>query len=462
MLTPAARLARIEPPDQPLPVFRRLRTIVDNPIKAWPRVLYRDRIYRSRLLGRDIIYVMAPDLIRTVLLDDADSFEKGEVARRALGPALGDAILIADGSRWRWQRRAVAALFRQERIRDFLPDMIAAAERTRDRWQAMPPGAEIDVAHEMTQTTFDIILSTMLPGRGSIDPDLMERSVTSYLESTSWVIALAMVGAPRWTPFPGVYRRRRNRQRLHTMLESLILEAERTPGHGHDLLAHLKNATDPETGRSMDPIDVRNNLLTFITAGHETTALALTWTFYLLSLHPEIEQRVKGEVAAVTGGGPVRPEHIEALGFTNQVIQEAMRLYPPVALIVRAARNDVVLDGEPIRAGSTVYIPVYAVHRHEKLWSDPDRFDPSRFEPEAAKARDRCSYLPFGAGPRICVGQGFAQMEAAAVLATLLRSFRLELRPGYIPEPRLRVTLRPGAGMPMRITGSSARDNPLS
>jgi len=183
----------------------------------------------------------------------------------------------------------------------------------------------------------------------------------------------------------------------------------------------------------------------------------LTWTFYLLSLHPEIEQRVKGEIAAVTGGGPVRPEHIEALGFTNQVIQEAMRL-----LIVRAARNDVVLDGEPIRAGSTVYIPVYAVHRHEKLWSDPDRFDPRRFEPEAAKARDRCSYLPFGAGPRICVGQGFAQMEAAAVLATLLRSFRLELRPGYIPEPRLRVTLRPAAGMPMRITGSSARDNPLS
>ena len=405
---------------------------------------------------------MAPDLIRTVLLDDADSFEKGEVARRALGPALGDAILIADGSRWRWQRRAVAALFRQERIRDFLPDMIAAAERTRDRWQAMPPAAEIDVAHEMTQTTFDIILRTMLPGRGSIDPDLMERSVTSYLESTSWVIALAMVGAPRWTPFPGVYRRHRNRKRLHAMLESLILEATRAPGHGNDLLTHLMTATDPETGRSMDPIDVRNNLLTFITAGHETTALALTWTFYLLSLHPEIEQRVKGEIAAVTGGGPVRPEHIEALGFTNQVIQEAMRLYPPAALIVRAARRDVVLDGEQIRAGSTVYIPVYAVHRHEKLWSDPDRFDPSRFEPEAAKARDRCSYLPFGAGPRICVGQGFAQMEAAAVLATLLRSFQLELRPGYTPEPRLRVTLRPAAGMPMRITGSARESRQVS
>jgi len=154
----------------------------------------------------------------------------------------------------------------------------------------------------------------------------------------------------------------------------------------------------------------------------------------------------------VTGGGPVRPDHIEALVYTNQAIQEAMRLYPPAALIVHAARTDVVLDGQPIRAGSTVYIPVYAVHRHEKLWSEPDRFDPSRFDPEAARARDRFSYLPFGAGPRICVGQGFAQMEATAILASLLQRFQLALRSGYTPEPRLRVTLRPARGMPMRIT----------
>jgi cytochrome P450 len=171
-----------------------------------------------------------------------------------------------------------------------------------------------------------------------------------------------------------------------------------------------------------------------------------------MSLYPEVAQRVTAEIAAVTGGGAVRPEHIEALAFTTQVIQEAMRLYPPAALIVREARRDVVLDGEQVRAGSTVYIPVYAVHRHETLWSEPDRFDPSRFAPEAAKARDRFSYLPFGAGPRICVGQGFALLEAVTVLATLLPSFQLQLRPGYAPEPRLRVTLRPAAGMPMRIT----------
>ena len=185
--------------------------------------------------------------------------------------------------------------------------MIAAAERTRNRWQAMPPGAEIDVAREMMRTTFDIILRTMLPGRGRIDTELMERSVTSGLESTSWIVALALVRAPSWVPYPGVYRTRRNRKRLHSILESLIIEARQTPGNGDDLLSHLTTATDPETGRSMNTIDIRNNLMTFITAGHETTALALTWTFYLLSLYPELEERVRGELAAVTGGGSSEP-----------------------------------------------------------------------------------------------------------------------------------------------------------
>lgn len=448
---PFPRPARIDPPEQPLPVLQLLQTVVANPIKAWPRAVYRDRLYRSRVLGRDTIYVMAPDLIRTVLLDEADHFEKGEIARRTLGPGLGDSILVADGPRWRWQRRAVAALFRPERIREFLPEMIAAAEVTRDRWQSLPPGAEIDVAHEMMRTTFDIILRAMLPGRGSIDTESMERCVTSGLGSTSWIVALAMARAPRWVPYPGIYRARRDREHLHSILDALILEARKAPGNGDDLLSYLMNATDPETGKSMSAVDVRNNLMTFITAGHETTALALTWTFYLLGLHPEIEARVNEEIATVTGGDPVRPSQVDALVYTNQVVQESMRLYPPAALIVRAALRDVMLDDEKVGAGTTVYVPVYAIHRHEALWSEPDRFDPSRFDSEATKAIDRFSYLPFGAGPRTCIGQSFAQLEATAVVATLLRSFQLKLRPGYAPEPRLRVTLRPAKGMPMRL-----------
>jgi cytochrome P450 len=152
------------------------------------------------------VYVMAPDLIRTVLLDEAGNFEKGDIPRRALGPALGESILIAETARWRWQRRAVAGLFRQERIAHFLPRMTAAAERTRDRWHAFPSSAEIDISREMMRTTFEIIVNTMLPRERRLELDLIERSITNYLDSTSWVIALAMLRAPRWVPYPGVYR----------------------------------------------------------------------------------------------------------------------------------------------------------------------------------------------------------------------------------------------------------------
>ena len=455
MLTASPRLAAIDPPEEPLPVWRCLRTMVDNPLKAWPAAFYREPLYRSRILGHPTVYVMAPDLVRAVLLDESDSFEKGEVARRALGSALGDAILLADGPRWLWQRRAVAPIFRPERTRDFLPAMIAAAERTRDRWRALPPGSEIDLAQEMAHTTFDIILSSMLPGPGSIDAEVMRRCMSRYLEPISWVMALAMIGAPRWLPYPGMFRARRARDNLHRMLEALIAETSQAPESASNLLSLLVHASDPQTGKPMNAVDVRNNLLTFISAGHETTALALTWTFYLLSLHPEAEWRAKREIAAVTHGGRLLPEHIEALTYTSQVIQEAMRLYPPAAAIVRATRRDVEIGSERIGAGTTVYVPVYAIHRHEALWQEPGRFDPARFEPEAAKARDRYAYLPFGAGPRVCIGQNFAQREAIAILATLLSAFQLRLRPGHHPEPRLRVTLRPAGGMPMRIIASS-------
>jgi cytochrome P450 len=455
MLTASPRLAAIDPPEEPLPLLRQLRTMVDNPLKAWPAALYRKPLYRSRILGHPTIYVMAPDLVRAVLLDESDSFEKGEVARRALGSALGDSILLADGPRWLWQRRAVAPIFRPERIRHFLPAMIAAAERTRDRWRALPPGSEIDVAKEMALTTFDIIVSSMLSGPGSIDAELLQRSMGGYIEPISWVMALATVGAPRWLPYPGIFRARRARENLHRMLEALIAETREAPDNAGNLLWLLVHASDPQTGKSMNAVDVRNNLLTFITAGHETTALALTWTFYLLSLHPEAEWRAKQEIAALTRGGRLLPEHVDALAYTSQVIQEAMRLYPPAAAVVRAARRDVQIGNEHVSAGTTVYVPVYAIHRHEALWQEPNRFEPARFEPEAAKARDRYAYLPFGAGPRVCIGQSFAQREAIAILATLLSAFQLRLRPGHHPEPRLRVTLRPAGGMPMRVIASS-------
>jgi cytochrome P450 len=260
-----------------------------------------------------------------------------------------------------------------------------------------------------------------------------------------------MLGAPRWVPYPGVQKVRRAVNDLYRMADSLIAETKDNPANDDDLRSLLTNATDPETGKRMNDRDFRNNILTFIMAGYETTAEALTWTFYLLSLFPEVEQRVRSEIASVTQGCTLCAEHIEALSYTMQVIQEALRLYPPVPNIPRAARQHMRLGNEEIQARTPVYIPVYAVHRHEAYWCRPDEFDPSRFERGAIKARDRFTYLPFGAGPRVCIGQFFAQLAGPAVLATLLDSFQLELRSGYIPEPRLQVTLRPAGGMPMRL-----------
>jgi cytochrome P450 len=449
---PRPVLARITPPEKPLGPWRLFRTIVRNPLEAWPEAIYREPLYVSEFLGNTSLFVMAPNLIRQVMVDEADAFEKSEVLRRALSPALGDAILTADGARWRWQRRAAAPIFRAERIRSFVPAMIGAAERTRDALAA-DPGTEVDIAQTMMRTTFEIIVETMLSGSGAIDAARVERGITDYLESTSWVFGLTLLRAPAWMPYPGKSKAERAKMYLRDALLRLAAEGRRTGTEGrNDLMSLLLAARDPETGQAMDDRDVADNLLTFVTAGHETTALALTWAFYLLAHHPESEARVAAEVEAVTGGGPLAADHVDSLAYTRQVVLEAMRLYPPVPVVVRAALRDVDLGGTPVRAGTPITVPIYAVHRHADLWDEPERFDPGRFAPEAAKARDRYAYLPFAAGPRICIGMGFALSEAVAILAVLVRSLRFSLRPGYLPVLKQRITLRPADGMPMRVS----------
>ena len=368
---------------------------------------------------------------------------------RSLEPALGQGLLTADGERWRWQRRAAAPTFRHERLLGFVPAMIAAAEARRDAWLARG-GGTIDVAHEMMQTTFAIIVDTMLSGRSGIDAHRVESALTDYLESTSWTVALAMLRAPGWLPYPGQRRAERARDYLRAEVLRAVATRRTSAERRPDLLGLLLEATDGETGRAMSDRDLADNLLTFITAGHETTALALTWTFYLLDRHPAVAERVLAEFAAVTGGGALRPDHVGELAYTRQVLQEAMRLYPPAPVIVRQASEDLRLGDEQVAAGSTVYIPVYAIHRHRLIWEEPDRFDPDRFAPEAAAARHRYAYLPFGAGPRICIGMGFALSEAAAILAVLLPAFRLSRAGTDEPRLKLRITLRPEGGMPMR------------
>jgi len=231
----------------------------------------------------------------------------------------------------------------------------------------------------------------------------------------------------------------------------MLRERDATAQPRDDLMHRLMTARDPDTGRPMNEEQLIDNLLTFYLAGHDTTAKALTWTLYLLAQSPEWTAVLKDEIVRVTGGAPVAAEHIDKLVLTQQVIKEGMRLFPPVPVMSRQAVAETALGTHKIAPGTSVVIPIYALHRHRARWSNPDMFDPTRFAPEREAKIPRYQYMPFGAGPRICIGMAFAMIEATAMLATMLQSVRFGPATDRTPMPIARVTLVPKGGMPLRI-----------
>jgi cytochrome P450 len=232
---------------------------------------------------------------------------------------------------------------------------------------------------------------------------------------------------------------------------ALLAQRRASPKPMDDLLQRLANARNPETGAQMSDELLIDNLLTFFMAGHETTAKALTWTLYLLARAPQWETRILEEVRLVAGDGPIAPDHIDKLAITTQVLKESMRLYPPAPVMARQSTIDTELGGVPIKAGTQIIIPIYAIQRHRRYWSDPDRFEPERFAPENEAKIPRYRYMPFGAGPRICIGMAFAMIEGVAILATLVRAASFATTLSREPEPVSRVTLRPSGGMPLAV-----------
>ena len=453
-MTPLTDLATLSPAT-PAPVRRSalsvLIRIIRNPMDALPRGIFTAPLVHVEALGRQRFYVLDPSLIQEALVGNADALSKGPELRRALGAALGEGLLTADGAHWRWQRQSAAPIFRHERLMAFLPAMLEAAADTRDRWRALPDGAEIDIGHEMMHTTFDIILETMLSGRANIDATRAERAITHYLETTGWVFALSLINAPSWMPYPGKRRAAAAARYLRGEIGRIAAAHRAAGSKSGDLIDLLLSASDPETGRTMTDAEITDNLLTFITAGHETTALGLAWTFDLLSRNPDCAARALKEIEDVTGGGALLPEHVGKLTYTRQVFQEAMRLYPPAPIIARAVTRAFTLGNRPVPVGAMIYVPIYALHRHTKLWDRPDQFDPDRFAPEPSKERHRYAYLPFGGGPRVCIGSSFAMMEGVAILATLLRAVQLTSVADQPPKPRMRLTLRPEGKRKMRV-----------
>jgi cytochrome P450 len=444
-------LVPFEPPAEPLGL-RGLPTLWRNYIESVPRAAYEEGGLRIQQRNSDVVIVCEPDLIHEILVEKAEAFARDPVTRRSFSPVIGkNSLFLAEGAEWRWQRRAVAPIFRHETLLSYVPVFSTMAQRQVERWRAPPHDLPVDVAAAMTRTTFDIIVEAMLGGSANLDGERYSRALTESFETIPWHLVYAMFSVPEWVPYPRRRRAMRARDYLHRDVRRIVEARRRMPAARPDLLDLLLAAQDPETSRRMSDDEVMTNLLTFIIAGHETTAVALTWTLWLLAKDLASQQRVFDEVAAVLGSRTIGAAEVENLAYCRQVIQEAMRLFPPAPAIARQPKAEMMLGDMRIGPRSRVHIPVFALHRNRRLWDQPDAFEPDRFAADRAKSRSRYAYLPFGGGPRICIGAGFAMMEATVILATLVRALRFAPLPGHKPKPVARVTLRPAGGMPLLI-----------
>lgn len=384
----------------------------------------------------------SPEAVREILVTHHDRMHKGRALQRAR-ILLGDGLLTSEDEFHKRQRRLVNPAFHRERLPAYARQMITAAQTTSDAWR---DGAQVDIANEMMTLTLDIVgrtlFSTDLRGQASEIGQAMHDIMTMMNRLLSPLASLL-----NYLPVPGTYRYWRARFHLEHAVTSMIRE-RRASGVDHgDLLSMLLLARDEDGGPGMTDQQVRDEAMTIFLAGHETTANALTWTWYLLAKHPEIEARLHAELDTVLGGRPPTFEDYRRLPYTERVLTESMRLYPPAWIVGRTAMEDLEVIGYKIPAKSILLVSQYVNHRAPEYFPDPENFDPDRWLPEAEALRPKLSYFPFGAGPRQCAGEAFAWMEGVLVLATLAQHWRARLIADQPVELLPAITLRPKDGL---------------
>jgi cytochrome P450 len=419
-----------------------------NVLELIPALSYRQPIVSGEMLMR--WHMLAdPAGMKRVMLDNLANYPKSEIMRRMLRPAIGDSLFNADGADWKWQRQAVAPVFSHRNVLALAPAMTATAERACKRLAAS--GGRAELVAEMLTATFDVICDVALSGREHFDSHTFSHAITDYFHTAGRASLLDFLGFPEWFPRPGELLAGASVKTMHEMVGAAI-EARRNQSvsPADDLLAHMLDAQDPETGRRMTAQDLVHNMQFFIVAGHETTALAISWALYLLANTPEVQEKAREQARAVLQGRSARPLDLPAMPFIRQVLEEAMRLYPPVGLLARAVIAPDELCGRMMRPNDIVFLPIWALHRHELLWDRPEQFRPARFDSTSGERQDKYQYLPFGAGPRVCVGADFAMMQAQIILATIVQKF--EFQPGEpSPRPVMMMTVRPEPGVFLKV-----------
>lgn len=428
---------------KPMSVLQSLGSARRNLLSILPDIATRQPIVSGKT-GIRWHMVMDPEALRHILRDNLADYPKSGVTKSLLRPAIGNSLFIAEGPHWQWQRRATAPAFSHRNVAALGPVMSRAAEATSAR-VAKAKGQPIDMFEEMVSATFQVIADVTLSGDSEFDRDSVHRAIDDYILAAGRVTLADMFNLPAWVPRGGWLKSRRALKQMQSIADATIEARKSDPNSGTpDLLDLLLMAEDAETGRSMSTAELRDNLLTFIVAGHETTALTLSWALYLCAFDKSVQQRARDEATAVLGSRAATQDDLSTLPLTRAIIEETLRLYPPAAMLARTALAPDSLCGREVRPKDTIIIPVYALHRSHVHWDEPDSFRPDRFLD--AKI-DRFTYLPFGDGPRICIGQSFAMQEAVIILATLLARFEFTPISDKSPKPVMILTLRPQGGV---------------
>ncbi|KLK90811.1 cytochrome P450 [Microvirga vignae] len=408
---------------------RQYGDIVSFRLAAWPAMLLNH-----------------PDLVEYVLVKNHQNFIKHRFFWRHVEAIFGHGLLTSEGKFWHQQRRLAAPAFAGSRLNSYADTMVQFTERMLQQWQS---GQVLDVHQEAMGLTLQIAAKTLFDAEASQDVTEVSQAIDEVMEQIS-VRFRRPFRIPDAIPLPGNLRYRRGVRRTDQLVARIIAERRHKTEDRGDLLSQLMLARD-EAGRPMSERQIRDEVITMLLAGHETTALTLSWTWYLLGLHPAVDAQLAEEVHTVLRGRSPTVDDLPRLRLAEQVVSEALRLYPPAYAIGREALADCEIAGYHVPAGTTIYVSPWVMHRDSRWFDDPQAFQPARWAGNLAKELPRFAYMPFGGGPRICIGNRFAMMEAVLILATVAQQFRLEWQTDRPVQPNPSITLRPGGGVWVRL-----------
>ena len=405
-------------------------------------------VWQSRVALEHIGLINEPELVQEALTTRSQEFVRTRSQKRLIGRAVGNGLILSDGDFWRRQRRLAQPAFHQQRLRTYLPVIHQIVERF---VAGCPTEKPLALGDEMKKLTLEIVAATLLGARPPDDMGKLAQAVNGIQVGVTRLLRLG-VPLPAWLPTPNNRRLRRSVEALDAVILPVIAERRRDPGDHGDLLSMFLLAADSEDDqRHMTDEQVRDEVATMFLAGHDTTSHLLAWTFLLLARHPAVYRRIQEEADQVLSEKPPAMEDLRRLTYTEMVLKEVMRLYPPVYIILREPVGDLELGGFSFPQGQMLLLCPWMLHRDPRNFKDPTTFDPERFAPGTAEGISRGAYLPFGAGPHQCIGREFGVLEALMIVALFARKFDLEPSPGQSLEAEALITLAPRDGVEITL-----------